>query len=114
MQRRTRNMLATALAGALLPSLALAQHVGVHGAVNAQTQGTAHAATHSAVVTRDMFGTVDFGTLDADGDGRISSGEAAANAGFNTGFAARDGNGDGFITDAEFRAHAKAEMPQQP
>ena len=61
------------------------------------------------MVTRDVFGT-----LDADGDGRISATEASADADFNGGFSAMDGDGDGFVTDAEFRAHAKADMPQQP
>lgn len=78
------------------------------GAMDA-SQGAAHAAGHSAVVTRDVFGT-----LDVDGDGRISATEASADAGFNGGFSAMDGDGDGFVTDAEFRAHAKADMPQQP
>ena len=78
------------------------------GAMDA-SQGAAHAAGHSAVVTRDVFGT-----LDVDGDGRISATEASADADFNGGFSAMDGDGDGFVTDAEFRAHAKADMPQQP
>lgn len=67
------------------------------------SQGAAHAARHSAVVQRDTWTR-----LDADADGRISATEADADAGFDSGFAAMDANGDGFITDAEFRAHAKA------
>jgi Ca2+-binding EF-hand superfamily protein len=78
------------------------------GAMDA-SQGAAHAAGHSAVVTRDVFGT-----LDADGDGKISATEAGADADFNGGFSAMDGDGDGFVTDAEFRAHAKADVPKQP
>jgi hypothetical protein len=67
------------------------------------SQGAEHAAPQSAVVTRETFMT-----LDADRDGRISSTEAGADAGFDGSFNAMDGNGDGFVTDAEFRAHAKA------
>jgi Ca2+-binding EF-hand superfamily protein len=55
------------------------------------------------VVTRETFMT-----LDADKDGRISSTEADADAGFDDSFSAMDSNGDGFVTDTEFRAHAKA------
>jgi hypothetical protein len=73
------------------------------------SQGAAHAAGHSAVVTRDVFGT-----LDADGDGKISATEAGADADFNGGFSAMDGDGDGFVTDAYFRANAKAEVRKKP
>jgi len=77
------------------------------------SQGAEHAAAHSAVATRDVFGR-----LDADGDGRVSSTEADADTGFDAGFSAMDSNADGFITDAEYRAHAKANAqprtPQQP
>lgn len=77
------------------------------------SQGAEHAATHSAVATRDVFGR-----LDADGDGRVSSTEADADTGFDAGFSAMDSDGDGFITDAEYRAHAKANAqpstPTQP
>lgn len=68
-------------------------------------QGADHAAGHSAVVQRDTWTQ-----LDVDSDGRISADEADADAGFDAGFAAMDSNGDGFVTDAEFRAHAKAGM----
>ena len=69
-------------------------------------QGAVHAAAHSAVVTRDVFSR-----LDTDGDGRISTAEAALDAGFNTMVSAMDADGDGFVTEAEYRAHAKADMP---
>ena len=69
------------------------------------SQGAESAAPHSAVVQRDTWTR-----LDADADGRISADEADADAGFDAGFAAMDSNGDGFVTDAEFRAHAKAGM----
>jgi hypothetical protein len=78
-------------------------------AVDAQVKGAEHAQAHSAVAARDVFGK-----LDVDGDGKISATEASADADFNGGFSAMDGDGDGFVTDAEFRAHAKADMPEQP
>lgn len=70
------------------------------------SQGAAHAAGHSEVVTRDVFSR-----LDTDGDGRISTAEAALDADFNTTVSAMDTDGDGFVTEAEYRAHAKADMP---
>ena len=66
-------------------------------------QGATNAASHSSVVQRDTWSR-----LDADGDGRISALEADADAGIDGSFSAMDSNSDGFITDAEFRAHAKA------
>jgi hypothetical protein len=69
------------------------------------SQGAENAAPPSAVVQRDTWTR-----LDADADGRISADEADADAGFDSDFAAMDSNGDGFVTDAEFRAHAKADM----
>lgn len=70
------------------------------------SQGAAHAAAHSAVATRDVFSR-----LDTDGDGRISTAEAALDADFSTTVSAMDTDGDGFVTGAEYRAHAKADMP---
>src|SRR5688572_8347115 len=67
------------------------------------SQGAANAAPHSAVVQRDTWSR-----LDTDGDGRISATEADADVGIDGSFSAMDSNGDGFVTDAEFRAHAKA------
>jgi hypothetical protein len=61
------------------------------------------AAPQAAVVARETFGT-----LDKDKDGRVSSTEADADAGFSGSFAAMDTNGDGFVNDDEYRAHAKA------
>jgi Ca2+-binding EF-hand superfamily protein len=58
------------------------------------------------VVTRDVFGR-----LDVDGDGKISATEAGVDASFD--FAAMDSDGDGFVTDAEYRTWAKADMPKQ-
>jgi hypothetical protein len=70
------------------------------------SQGAEHAAGHSAVVTRDVFSR-----LDTDGDGRISTAEAALDADFNGTLSAMDANNDGFVSQDEYRAHAKADMP---
>lgn len=70
-----------------------------------QSQGAEHAAAHSSVVQRDLWAR-----LDLDGDGKISTTEGAADAGFNTDFATMDSNHDGFVTDAEYRTAAQAEM----
>lgn len=67
------------------------------------SQGAANAASHSSVVQRDTWSR-----LDTDGDGRISALEADADAGIDGSFSALDSDSDGFITDTEFRAHAKA------
>ena len=71
-------------------------------AVPPTAQGATQSAAHSAVATRGTFSG-----LDSDKDGRVSSTEADADAGFDAGFSAMDGNGDGFVTDTEYRAHAK-------
>lgn len=75
-----------------------------------------HASTASAAATtRETFGA-----LDKDKDGRVSSTEAGADAGFDAGFAAMDANGDGFVSDTEYRAQTKAsgkmedKQPSQP
>jgi len=49
-----------------------------------------------------------FSSLDADKDGRVSSTEADADAGFSATFSAMDANADGFVTRDEKTAHAKA------
>lgn len=66
-------------------------------------RGAAEAATHSMA---SMRGT--WAALDANGDGRISRDEAAANADFQSSFEMMDADGDGFVSDAEYRTHAKA------
>lgn len=146
MNASNRNLLAIALATALLSPAALAQKGGVKGppelprvptqtapVPNApertlrdlhkptktieqanttlpppsppQSQGGEHAAAHSSVVTRELWAR-----LDLDTDGRISTTEGAADADFNTDFAAMDSNRDGYVTDTEYRAAAKAEL----
>lgn len=46
--------------------------------------------------------------LDADGDGRISLGEASVDGDFNSGFETMDADDDGFVSRAEFDAHGDA------
>ena len=70
------------------------------------SQGAEHAADHAAVASRDVFSR-----LDTDGDGRISTSEAALDAGFNGMLSTMDANSDGFVSQDEYRAHAKADMP---
>ena len=68
-------------------------------------QGAADAAGHSTVVTRSTWAR-----LDVNHDGRISATEADVDTSFDSAFAAMDSDGDGFVTDAEYRAHAKAQL----
>lgn len=70
-----------------------------------RSQGAEHAAAHSSVVQRDLWTK-----LDADGDGRISTTEGAIDTDFQSGFATMDADQDGYVTDAEYRAAAKADM----
>lgn len=64
-----------------------------------------HAARHAMPVVNQLWGR-----LDVNADGRISASEADVDAGFDGMFGAMDTNGDGFVTEAEYRAHAKAGM----
>jgi len=68
-------------------------------------RGAAHAQAHSAVVQRDTWAK-----LDTDHDGRISSTEGGLDSAFNTNFDGMDADDDGFVSDAEYRAFAKASM----
>ena len=68
-------------------------------------QGATDAAAHSAVVTRSTWAR-----LDVNGDGKISATEANVDTSFDGAFSAMDSDGDGFVTDAEYRAHAKAQL----
>jgi hypothetical protein len=70
-----------------------------------QSQGEVHAQAHSAVVTRDVWMK-----LDSNDDGKLSSGEVSANSTISGAFSAMDGNGDGFVTQAEYRAYAKSNL----
>lgn len=49
-----------------------------------------------------------FGALDTDHDGRISSTEAAASAGFNGRFRSLDHDGDGYVSEKEYREGLRA------
>jgi len=146
MNASNRNLLAIALATALLSPTALAQKGGVKGPPELprtptqsmppnspeqtlrnlhkpltktteqanttlpppsppQSQGAEHAAAHSSVVQRDLWAR-----LDTDGDGSISTAEGGADADFNTDFALMDSDHNGFVTDAEYRTSAQAEL----
>ena len=67
----------------------------------ASSQGEVHAVAHSAVVSRDLWLT-----LDTDADSKITAAEAAANADLKASFATMDSNDDGFLTQAEYAAYA--------
>lgn len=69
------------------------------------SQGELHAQAHSAVVTRDVWTK-----LDANSDGKLSSSEVTSNTEVNGAFSSMDGNGDGFVTQAEYTAYAKKHM----
>jgi hypothetical protein len=69
------------------------------------SQGEVHARPHSAVVTRDVWLK-----LDSNSDGKLSSTEVRANTGISGAFPSIDSNGDGFVTQAEYSAYAKANM----
>jgi hypothetical protein len=70
-----------------------------------KSQGEAHAAAHSAVVTRDMWAK-----FDANHDGKLSASEVNFDTTVSGAFSTMDSNGDGFVTDAEYRNYAKANM----
>lgn len=70
-----------------------------------KSQGETHAQAHSAVVTRDVWMK-----LDANSDGKLSSSEVTSNTTISGAFSAMDSNGDGFVTQAEYRAYAKTDL----
>jgi Ca2+-binding EF-hand superfamily protein len=72
------------------------------------SQGAENAAPHSAVVTRELWTQ-----LDADTDSKLSLAEVAANAELTTSFASIDANADGFVTQDEYTAYAKANMSKK-
>ena len=66
----------------------------------ARTHGAAQAATHSMAASRAVWATLDT-------DGRISRTEGEVDAGFKSNFDMMDADKDGFVSDTEYRAHAK-------
>lgn len=53
--------------------------------------------------------------FDADTDGRLSAAEVEADAGLSSSFEAIDDDGDGFVTQDEYRAYARANaQPEDP
>jgi len=67
-------------------------------------QGAANASSSSAVAVRDVMQR-----LDVNGDGMISATEGEVDATFESNFSTIDSDGDGMITDAEYRAYAKGQ-----
>ena len=76
----------------------------------ARTQDQARTSTTDQDASRAPTASPDTAMtrLDTDKDGRVSSTEANADPTFDSGFSAMDNDGDGYVTDAEFRAKAKA------
>lgn len=72
------------------------------GKTSNASQGAEHAATHSTVVTRDLWLK-----LDSNADTRLSAAEVAANAGLKASFSAMDSDHNGFVTHAEYRSYSK-------
>ena len=70
---------------------------------DAASQGEVNASAHSAVVTRDLWTQ-----LDGNSDGKLSASEVSGNSGISGAFARMDGNGDGFVTQAEYTTYVKA------
>jgi hypothetical protein len=66
------------------------------------SQGEEYAADHSAVVTRDVYTR-----LDADLDGRLTAGEVDADVRLKADFGAIDADDDGFVSSEEYRAYYK-------
>lgn len=100
------NKIALALAVLLVSPLAFAQSIEAPQVEAPQVEIPAQ--VDPMVATGDQFAR-----LDADQDGRISIDEANADESFSADFSTRDADGDGFVTDVEFRAAAKPEMPEQ-
>ena len=65
--------------------------------------GGEHANAGSQAATK-----LTWSALDTDKDGKLSATEAEAYAGIKANFAGMDSNSDGFITQDEYRAYAKA------
>jgi hypothetical protein len=63
-------------------------------------KGEQHAADHSEVVTRDIWGR-----FDANADGRLSATEIDLDARLKADFGAIDADDDGFVSDAEYRTY---------
>jgi hypothetical protein len=79
--------------------------------------GVVSTAVLSALMTGLAFAgdgtkkTVDFAALDTNGDGRISSTEAAAHEKLTAQFRTADADGDGSVSRAEFDQWSKMKAP---
>ena len=69
----------------------------------AEARAEADAAAHSRVAVDDTWVA-----LDVDADARLSAEEVAADATLSAAFLELDADGDGFLDDAEYRAHLQA------
>jgi Ca2+-binding EF-hand superfamily protein len=99
------SVIALAIAAAFAAPLAFAQDHG-QDVPPVQSQAGVHAQAHSAAATRATFAEID-----TDHDGRISIDEAGDDETLASGFVDLDADNDGYVTDAEYRAGMKAEMP---
>lgn len=72
--------------------------------------GGQNAADHSQAAVTTLWAN-----FDADTDGRLSAAEVEGDAGLSTSFEAIDDDGDGFVTQDEYRAYARANVqPEDP
>ena len=102
MQVLNRNLIALALGAALAAPAVLAQ-AGV-GPAATPTVPTTPAATQKAMGESSNPGKGNWWQdADTDGDGKLSTTEANANAGLSSRFATIDVNKDGFVTSDEYR-----------
>lgn len=112
---KKRSAIAFAIAAALAAPFAFAQDQDkdkdkdkdVPPMPPVQSQAGVHAQAHSSAATRATFAEID-----TDHDGRISIDEAGDDETLASGFVDLDADNDGYVTDAEYRAGMKAEMPQ--
>ena len=105
MQVLDRNLIALALAAALVAPAVLAQATPGQKAtptVSTTSAGEATAKPTMATGTNPGKGNW-WRDADTDGDGKLSTIEANANAGLASRFATIDANKDGFVTSDEYR-----------
>lgn len=140
MKSSRRNMLATALAAAVLSPAAWAgknppvaqgaadrvqERTGTHEITRAApSQRTEQTATpppptqsqgpEQAAEHSSVAQRDVWARLDTDGDGQISRSEGSADAEFKADFSTMDADSDGYISDSEYRLAARDEMGTGP
>ena len=77
-----------------------------------QTMGDASMGAEQSADHSDVAQRARWTELDVNGDGRIDAQEAAVDMDFNANFEMMDADGDGFVTDAEYRTHAMGNPPR--